>query len=92
MFKKSKVLTREYMQDYKSKRDKKVPRLEKKIRRILIRYINKGIKITIKYGEKESKYKNTFTERDIYDYDLLNWIAYGKVRKVLVEDTNNKTE
>lgn len=56
------------------------------------KYLNIDDTGYIGYGEKESKYKNTFTERDIYDYDLLNWIAYGKVRKVLVEDTNNKTE
>lgn len=52
MFKKNKVLTREYMQDYKSKSDEKVHRLEKKIRRILIININKEIKICIKYGKK----------------------------------------
>lgn len=52
MFGKHKVLTKEYMQKYKDKRDGKVSRLEKKIRSILIRYINKEIKIAIKYGKK----------------------------------------
>lgn len=83
MFKKSKVLTREYMQDYKSKRDKKVPRLEKKIRRILIRYINKGIKITIKYGEKEMLFK-------LSKYNVLNDSLAGKMddecyKRILLE-------
>lgn len=45
------------MQNCKAKRDEKVPRLEKKIRRILIRKINKEIKICIKYGEKEILFK-----------------------------------
>ena len=53
MFKKSKVITKEYMQNYKAKIDGKVPRLEKKIRRILIRKINKEIKICIKYGRMD---------------------------------------
>lgn len=46
---KSKVLTKEYMQEYKTKIDNKNPRLEKKIRKRLIRKINKEIKIGIKY-------------------------------------------
>lgn len=46
------VLTKEYMQNYKTKSDEKVHRLRKKIRRILIRGINKEIKIAIKYGKK----------------------------------------
>lgn len=52
MFKSYKVLTKEYMQNYKAKSYEKVHRLEKKIRRILIRNINKEIKICIKYGKK----------------------------------------
>lgn len=53
MFKRYKVLTKYYMQNYKTKRDEIVPRLEKKIRRILIRNINKEIKIAIKYGRTD---------------------------------------
>ncbi|WP_171299834.1 hypothetical protein [Enterococcus cecorum] len=56
------------------------------------KYLNIDSTEYIGFGEKESKYKNTFTDRDIYDYDLLRWIAYGKVKKILVEDTNNETE
>lgn len=61
MFKRYKVLTKEYMQKYKAKRDKKVPRLEKEIRKCLIGKINKEIKICIKYRKggvifKLSKY------------------------------------
>lgn len=52
MFKSYKVLTKEYMQNYKVKSDEKVHRLEKKIRRILIININKELKICIKYGKK----------------------------------------
>lgn len=36
------------------------------------KYLNIDDTGYIGYREKESKYKNTFTERDIYDYDLLN--------------------
>ena len=52
MFKKNKVLTREYMQDYKSKRCVQNPRMERKIRKYLIKKINKELMIGIKYGEK----------------------------------------
>ena len=52
MFKRYKILTKEYMQSYKAKSDGKAHRLEKKIRRILIRNINKEIKIAIKYGKR----------------------------------------
>ena len=65
MFKRYKVLTKEYMQNYKAKRDGKVPRLEKKIRRILIRTINKEIKVAIKYGKKEMLFK-------LSKYNVLN--------------------
>lgn len=51
--KRYKVLTKEYMQKYKVKIDKKVPRLEKKIRRILVRKINKEVKSCIKYGRMD---------------------------------------
>lgn len=57
MFGKYNVLTKEYMQNCKAKRDEKVPRLEKKIKKRLIEKINKEIKIGIKYGEKEIFFK-----------------------------------
>lgn len=47
---KSKVLTKEYMQKFKTKSDNENPRLEKKIRKRLIRKINKELKIGIKCG------------------------------------------
>lgn len=52
MFGKYNVLTKEYMQGYKSKRCVQNPRMEKKIRKYLIKKINKELKIGIKYGEK----------------------------------------
>ncbi|WP_171299833.1 hypothetical protein [Enterococcus cecorum] len=65
MFKRYKVLTKGYMQKYKAKSDKKVPRLEKKIRKCLIGKINKEIKICIKYGKKEILFK-------LSKYNVLN--------------------
>lgn len=56
------------------------------------KYINIDATGYIGYGEKESGYKNTFTDRDIYDYDLLYLITNRLVKKVLVEDSNNETE
>lgn len=56
------------------------------------KYLNIDSTEYIGFGKKESKYKNTFTDRDIYDYDLLHWIENGNVKKILVEDTNNETE
>lgn len=53
MFKRYKALTREYMQKYKAKRGVKIPRIEKKIRKCLIRNINKEIKSGIKYGRMD---------------------------------------
>lgn len=56
------------------------------------KYLNIDSDGYIGFGEKESKYKNTFTDREIDDYYLSNWITSGKVKKILVENTNNKTE
>lgn len=53
MFRSYKVLTKEYMQDYKSKRCVQNPRMEKKIRKRLIGKINKEIKIAIKYDRMD---------------------------------------
>lgn len=53
------------------------------------KYINIDATGYIGYGEKESGYKNTFTDRDIYDYDLLHLITNRLVKKILVENTNN---
>ena len=48
MFKKHKVLTREYMQKYKAKIERKIPKSEKKIRKYLISEINEKIMDCIK--------------------------------------------
>lgn len=56
------------------------------------KYINIDATGYIGYGEKESRYKNTFTDRDIYDYDLLHLITNRLVKKILVENTDSKTE
>lgn len=37
----------------------------------------------IGFGEKESKYKNTFTDNEIIEYDLSHWIYSCKLKKVL---------
>lgn len=65
MFGKHKVLTKEYMQNYKAKRCVQNPRMENKIRKYLIRKINKELKIGIKYGEKVGSLK-------LSKYNVLN--------------------
>lgn len=56
------------------------------------KYINIDGTGYIGYGEQESTYKNTFTDREIDDYYLSHLITNRLVKKVWVEDTNNETE
>lgn len=76
MFGKYTVLTKEYMQNYKAKRCVQNHRMEKKIRKYLIRKINKEVKIGIKYGEtnvylglsKYSVFNNLLASRIVDKY------------------------
>lgn len=56
------------------------------------KYINIDSTGYIEYGEKESTYKNTFTDREIDDYHLSHLITNRLVKKILVEYIKNKTE
>lgn len=52
------------------------------------KYLNIDSTEYIGFGEKESKYKNTFTDNEIDEYNLSHWIENGNVKKVLVKGTN----
>ena len=52
------------------------------------KYLNIDSTEYIGFGEKESRYKNTFTDKEIDEYNLSHWIENGNVKKVLVKDTN----
>lgn len=56
------------------------------------KYLNIDSTEYIGFGEKESRYKNTFTDNEIDEYNLLHWIENGNVKKILVENTDSKTE
>lgn len=86
MFKSYKVLTKEYMQNYRAKSDNKNPRLEKKVRNRLIRKINKELKIGIKYGRT-----NVFLDLSknvALGYSLASKIDDGYYKRILQEVIN----
>lgn len=56
------------------------------------KYLNIDSTEYIGFGEKESRYKNTFTDNEIDEYNLSHWIENGNVKKVLVKDTNEKKD
>jgi hypothetical protein len=53
------------------------------------KYLNIDSTEYIGFGEKEIRYKNTFTDNEIDEYNLSHWIENGNVKKILVENTNN---
>lgn len=55
-------------------------------------YLNIDTTKCIGFDKKESRYKNTFTDNEIDEYNLSHWIENGNVKKILVKDTDSETE